>query len=113
MFKRSSDLELKAKMFRGFADPTRLSILEAMRDGEKTVGAIAEQVRQSQPNVSNHLSCLKECGLVAFRREGKNIYYSIASQRIRCLLEDGDAVLEETGEGMTSCPHYNKVVVKK
>lgn len=100
-------LELKAKMFRGFADPTRLSILESLRHGERTVGGIAELTAQSQSNVSNHLSCLKECGLVVSRRDGKNIFYSIASPLVQRLLNDGDLVLDEIRECIRSCARYN------
>jgi DNA-binding transcriptional ArsR family regulator len=99
-------LEAKAKMFRGFADPTRLSILESLRNGGRTVGAIVEATGQGQSNVSNHLSCLKECGLVTSKRDGKSIYYSIASERVRCLLEDGDEVVAEVGERMSRCTKY-------
>ena len=62
-------LELKAKLFRGFGDVTRLSILEAILDEEKTVTEISEELDHSQSNISNHLSCLFECGLVKTRRE--------------------------------------------
>ncbi len=107
MFRQTTRLELKAKMFRGFADPTRLGILESLRKGEKTVGAIVQSTGQSQSNISNHLSCLKGCGLVVARRDGKSIYYSIASDRIRCLLTDGDEVITEVGERMSECIRYN------
>ncbi len=100
------DLELKAKLFRGFADPTRLHIMESLRGGEMTVGSIAEATGQSQSNVSNHLSCLKECGLVVARRQGKSIFYSIASERVLCLLNDGDLVLVEARDHLNSCRRY-------
>lgn len=107
------NLELKAKMFRGFADPTRLSILESLREGERTVGGIAEATGRGQSNVSNHLSCLKECGLVVSRRDGKLIYYSIANERVKCLLEDGDRVVADTGDRISSCSRYNRTVVEE
>ncbi|MEI6796693.1 MAG: metalloregulator ArsR/SmtB family transcription factor [Methanomassiliicoccales archaeon] len=100
------DLELKAKMFRGFADPTRLSILESLRDGGKVVGAIAAMTGQSQSNVSNHLSCLKECGLVVAKRDGKTICYSIANQLVLDLLQDSDLVLGEIRGSICSCARY-------
>jgi DNA-binding transcriptional ArsR family regulator len=109
MIERPVDLELKAKLYRGFADPTRLHILESLRGGEMTVGSIAEATKQSQSNVSNHLSCLKECGLVLARREGKSIFYSIASERVLCLLNDGDVVLEEVKDGVRNCSRYNRI----
>lgn len=102
------ELELKAKMFRGFADPTRLSILESLRDGGKPVGAIAEATGQGQSNVSNHLSCLKECGLVVAKREGKTIRYSIASEQVLDLLQQSDRVLDEIRSSICSCARYNR-----
>jgi DNA-binding transcriptional ArsR family regulator len=107
MTEQTVRLELKAKMFRGFADPTRLSILESLRDGERNVGSIADLTKQSQSNVSNHLSCLRECGLVVSRREGKNISYAIASPMVQSLLNDGDLVLDEIQDCIRSCARYN------
>lgn len=101
-------LDLKAKMFRGFADTTRLSILEVLRNGEKTVSEIVESLEQSQSNISNHLACLRDCGLVSSRRDGKNIYYSVASRKVKSLLEDSDSVLEEVYEGIYRCVRYNE-----
>lgn len=103
---QSLDLELKAKIFRGFADPTRLSILETMKNGERSVGTIAKMTEQSQSNVSNHLSCLRECGLVTSRRNGRRIMYSIASETVLNLLRQGDLVLDEVREGVRSCSRY-------
>ena len=58
-------LSVKAKLFNGFADPSRLSILEALRSGPLTVTDIVTTTGLSQSNVSNHLSCLRDCGLVS------------------------------------------------
>ena len=104
----SDKLELKAKLFRGFGDVTRLSILELVSDKEKTVTEIAEELEQSQSNVSNHLSCLLECGLVTSRREGKNRFYSISDKRVVRLLKQGDDILSDIAHGIYSCIHYKK-----
>ena len=53
-----TSLGLKAKLFRGFGDSSRLSILECLRQGPLTVGEIVNQTGLSQPNTSNHLACL-------------------------------------------------------
>lgn len=53
---------LKAKLFRGFGDPSRLSILDALRNGPLTVSELIEATGLSQSNVSNHLGCLRDCG---------------------------------------------------
>ena len=101
-------LELKAKLFRGFGDVTRLAILESVSDGEKTVTEIAEKLKQNQPNVSNHLSCLLECGLVKGRKEGKNRFYSIGDKRVAKLLKQSDDILTDIADGIYSCVNYKK-----
>jgi DNA-binding transcriptional ArsR family regulator len=54
-------VDLQAKLFRGFADPSRLSVLVALRNGPLTVGEIVEATGLSQSNASNHLGCLRDC----------------------------------------------------
>lgn len=109
MSRSTEQLDIKARMFRGFADPTRLGILEVLRSGERTVGDIARALQCSQPSISNHLACLKECGLVIPRRDGKNIYYRISSNDIIALLEHGDNILAQFGEDMLKCSRYEKI----
>lgn len=99
-------LALKAKFFRGFADPTRLSILECLRKGAKTVGDIVSHTEQGQPNISNHLGCLRDCGLVIAKRDGRNVLYSISNERIAHLLEDADRVLSDVNERVYKCTRY-------
>lgn len=102
-------LTLKAKLFRGLSDPTRLSILESLRDGEKTTSQIVIGSGHSQSNVSNHLSCLLDCGLVQNRRQGKNIFYSISDKKVSKLLEESDAILSDVARGLNECVNYNEV----
>ena len=66
-----TSLALKAKRFRGFGDPSRLSILEALRNGPLTVGEIVAATGLSQYNASNHLSCRRDFGLVVAEQEGR------------------------------------------
>lgn len=101
-------LKLKAKFFRGFADSTRLAILESLRNGEKTVTEIVQETGQSQSNVSNHLSCLLECGLLKNRRDGKNIYYSIRNAKVEKLLENSDVVISEVYSEIFECARYEE-----
>ena len=91
----TSSIELQAKLFRGFADPSRLSILEALRDGERTVSDLVQTTGLTQPNVSNHLSCLRDCGLVTVRQQGRFAYYSLSDERVAQLLQLGDELLAE------------------
>lgn len=100
-------LKLKSKLFRGLADPTRLAILECLRQGEKTVTAIVNETKQSQSNVSNHLACLLDCGLVKNRRDGKNIHYSLSNEKVHAILENGDRLLSEVAAGLLRCVRYD------
>jgi len=105
---KASKLELKAKLFRGFGDVTRLSILESLLDREKTVTEISQSVGKSQSNVSNHLSCLFECGLVKTRRDGKNRFYSIGDKRVTKILSQTDSILSDIADGIYSCVNYKE-----
>src|ERR671935_2440098 len=99
-------MSLKAKLFRGLGDSTRLSILECLREGEKTTSQIVTETGQSQSNVSNHLSCLLDCGLVKNRRQGKNIFYSLGDKKVSKLLEESDAILSDIAHGIYACVNY-------
>jgi DNA-binding transcriptional ArsR family regulator len=101
-------LSLKAKLFRGLGDSTRLSILECLREGEKSPSQIVEKTSQSQSNVSNHLSCLLDCGLVKNRRQGKSIFYSLGNKEVAKLLEKSDTILAELARGIYACVNYNE-----
>ena len=103
-------LGLKAKLFRGLGDSTRLSILESLRGGEKTTSQIVTETGQSQSNISNHLSCLLDCGLVKNRRQGKNIFYSLRDKKVSKLLEESDAILSDIAHGIYACVNYNKII---
>jgi|SRR3972149_2816830 len=101
-------LKLKAKFFRGFADPTRLAILECLRHGEVQTSEIARRLNQSQSNVSNHLSCLMDCGLVRNKRDGRNIHYSLRIDKVRQMLTDADDALKEVYDEIAACARYNE-----
>ena len=105
-------LGLKAKLFRGLGDPTRLSILEALREGEKTTSQIVLETGQRPSNVSNHLACLLDCGLVKNRRQGKNIFYNISDRKVSRILEESDAVLSEIARGIYECVNYNEDLLR-
>jgi DNA-binding transcriptional ArsR family regulator len=99
-------LHLQAKLFRGFADPSRLAILEALREGPLHVGAIVAATGLSQPNVSNHLRCLSECGLVRAEQRGRFVHYRLGDGRIAELLRLADELLAEVACGVRACGNY-------
>lgn len=100
-------VDLQAKLFRGFADPSRLALLEALRGGERTVGDLVQATRLSQSNVSNHLSCLRDCGLVAVRQQGRFAFYTLSDPRVGQLLALADELLGEVARGVYECVRYN------
>ncbi len=96
--------DLVAKYFRGLGDPTRLRILELLRDeGELSVGELVERLDQPQPKVSNHLACLRWCGFVDARREQRTIHYRIAHERVVRMLELARSLLEDNEEHVAAC----------
>lgn len=101
-------LYLQAKLFRGLADPSRLAILEALRRGPLHVSAIVAATGLSQPNVSNHLRCLSECGLVRAETRGRFVHYQLGDERIEQLLRLADELLADTACGVRACGNYER-----
>lgn len=99
-------IQLAAKLFRGFADPTRLQILLALQSGERRVTDLVTELDGSQANISGHLACLKGCGLVTDRPQGRSTYYRLAQPEIHQLLEAAEALLGAVGHDVNLCPHY-------
>ena len=73
---------IQAEFCKGLAHPKRLLILGALKQGEMSVNQIAEATGIRQANLSQHLTILRQLGILDKRREGLNIYYSIADERI-------------------------------
>ena len=74
--------------FKALADPTRREILRLLRHGEMTAGELADQIerKMSKPSVSHHFTVLKRADLIASRREGQQIYYSLNTTVVEDLL---------------------------
>src|SRR5439155_26084705 len=97
---------LKAHMFRRFSDMSRLSILEALRDGPLTVSAIVEKTGLSQSNVSNHLRCFADCDLVVSTPQGRYTLYQLSDPRVARLLGLAEELLHEVARGVYECTRY-------
>lgn len=74
--------EMQARVCQVLANPKRLEILYTLKDGEMTAGDLARTVDVTMPNLSQHLSLMKQYGLVESRKEGLNMYYRVASEHI-------------------------------
>lgn len=102
-------LSTKAKLFRGFGDPSRLSILEMLADGPKKVHEIVQATGLSQPNVSSHLSCLRDCGLVSTRQQGKFVIYQLSDPRVNQMLHLAGSLLADVARGVYESTRYEQV----
>jgi len=67
----------KADLFQALANPTRIHIVECLRDGEQSVGAIMERIGVEPANVSQHLAVLRSKQLVVNRKDGNQVFYSL------------------------------------
>ena len=86
---KKETLDAIAELFKAFGDTTRVEILSLLLQQERCVGDIAEAVGLSQSAVSHQLRLLKQLHLVKYRRDGKNILYSLADDHVRTILEMG------------------------
>jgi DNA-binding transcriptional ArsR family regulator len=95
---------LLATLFRGLADPTRLSCLLVLRDRPRTVGEVVAATGLGQPTVSKHLACLRDCGLVQAERSGRFVTYCLCGTGVDELLRAADALLARAGADIAACP---------
>ncbi len=96
--------DLVAKYFRGLGDPSRLRILELLRaEGELSVGALVARLQLPQPKVSNHLACLRWCGFIEARREGRTVHNRISDPRVEAMLDLAHALLADNAEHVAAC----------
>ena len=107
---RAPAVGLKAKLFRGFSDPSRLAILDALRIGPLTVTEVVEATGLSQSNASNHLACLWDCGLVEREQQGRYVRYRLSDDRVATLLGLADELLADVAKGVYECTRYNTEV---
>lgn len=100
------DVQLKAKLFRGLGDTSRLTILELLIDNSLCVNDLVDKTNMSQSNISNHLKCLRECGLVTKEKKGKFAHYQISNNNVKELLINGNSVLKSISKYVEECENY-------
>ena len=101
--------DILAKYFRAFGDATRLRILELLVEQEHSVGELVKLLGTSQPQVSNHLACLRWCGFVETRREHRVVYYRLADERISTIVSLADDLLEGNAQHVACCRRIDTV----
>jgi DNA-binding transcriptional ArsR family regulator len=96
-----------ACLFHGFSDPSRLAIVRHLSLGEHRVVDLTRHLGLAQSTVSKHLACLKDCGLVTSRPEGRASMWSLQhGDAVLELLAAAERVLGLTGDAVALCPRY-------
>jgi DNA-binding transcriptional ArsR family regulator len=95
--------EVLATFFQGLSDPTRVRILELLAERPRTVTDLVEATGLAQGRVSSHLSCLRWCGYVEARVEGRYNRYRLVDERVREILRLGEAIVRDNADRLTSC----------
>ena len=93
MLTRATRLDVMHRLGRAMADPTRSRILLCLLDGPRYPADLARELDLTRPNVSNHLGCLRDCGIVVAEPEGRKTRYEIADPHLTRALT---ALLETT-----------------
>ena len=99
-------IRMLSKLFKGFADYSRLMIFFSLLEGEKSVGELVEDTALSQSGLSNHLKCLRECDLLKDRQENKFVYYSIKDDRAKQIIELAQQMMPDISEEKYQCMKY-------
>lgn len=101
------DLQVAAALFHSLSDPSRLAILQHLTLGEHRVRDLTEHLGLAQSTVSAHLACLRECGLVSSRPQGRASVFSLVSApELLGVLAAAERLLATTGQGVALCPNY-------
>ena len=95
--------ELIAKFFHGLSNPSRFKIALALLNDKKTVSELVNELGMKQSQISNQLVCLKWCGYVSARKEGKFIYYQITDERVKKIIEMAREIVEDNAEHINCC----------
>lgn len=100
------ELDGAVALFRSLADPTRLSIVRRLGSGEARVTDLTGGLGLAQSTVSAHVACLRGCGLVTGRPEGRQVFYALAHPELLDLLTSAETLLTATGAAVALCPTY-------
>ena len=96
--------QIVSDLFQVLASPIRLAVLRLLPQGERCVGDVLDDLGIAQARLSNHLACLRNCGLVRTRREGTFVYYAIADPRVAEIVHLGDDLAATNAAELERCP---------
>ena len=104
----TTSADLLARVFHGLSDPTRMRIVQLLLDGEKNVGELVAALGVPQGRISSHLMCLRWCGFVTTRRDGRYVYYRISDTRVIDLVRIAQELLVDNAQSIASCAVIGK-----
>lgn len=106
-------LTAAACLFHGLSDPSRLAILRHLALGEHRVVDLTAHLGLAQSTVSKHLACLRSCGLVTSRPEGRASMWSLChADTVMELLSAAERLLARTGDAVTLCPNVGAATLE-
>lgn len=109
----ADNLVAAASLFHGFSDPNRLAILRHLAAGDHRVVDLTTHLGLAQSTVSKHLACLKDCGMVTSRAQGRASVFSLAHpEALADLFTAAERLLDPTGVGVTLCPNYGATTLE-
>lgn len=100
------ELTPAAALFHSLSDPTRLAIVKRMAGGEVRVSDLTPELGLAQSTVSAHMACLRDCGLVTGRVQGRSVFYSLSRPELMDMLAQAEILLAATGNAVSLCPNY-------
>ena len=95
-----------AALFHSLSDATRLALVQHLTGGEARVVDLTERLGLAQSTVSAHLACLRDCGLVIGRPQGRQMFYSLTHPELLDLLSAAQTLLQATGSAVALCPNF-------
>jgi DNA-binding transcriptional ArsR family regulator len=101
-----SSLDAAVALFHSLSDGTRLAIVRRLAGGEARVADLVGELGLAQSTVSAHVACLRGCGLVVGRPQGRQVFYSLTRLELLDLLAAAETLLAATGNAVALCPNY-------
>ncbi|MFI7190034.1 ArsR/SmtB family transcription factor [Nocardia nova] len=99
-------LDPAVALFHSLSDATRLAIVRRLAGGEARVADLMSGLGLAQSTVSAHVACLRDCGLVVGRPQGRQVFYSLARAELMDVLASAQTLLAATGNAVALCPNY-------
>lgn len=97
-------------LFHSLSDTNRLAIVLRLRDGEARIADLVAHLGLAQSTISAHVACLRDCGLVTGRPQGRQMFYSLTVAELLHLLGDAETILEKTNHAVLDCPIFGEPI---